>query len=323
MSKYNSFLENNILTIIHRFIDNNNKINILEIGSENGLETLFLSDLLLNHSESKLYCINKYNNIYLENIKKSKNYSKIKLLTKINNLNFDFIYINNNNLIEYFKYLNLGGLLYINNPINNIFNKTLNLLYNDNNNYLFKKIDIFKLIIPIINNDIYYLGLYTESDKIIKNYDSYFYKKYINKNIKNMLEIGFHNESNLKLWLTYLPNCFIYGLNLNTSFEKPYLKIIKGSQSNENDLNNLINIIEYNKLDLIIDDGTYIPEDQIGTFIKLFPTILKNKGIYIIKNIQNNYIINLIHIFNNFYNFYNYKIFKITYNQNCIIIIKK
>jgi len=309
-----------ISNILTKFINNNNKINILEIGSENGLETVFLSELLLNHPESKLYCINKCEDFFLENIKKSKNYSKIILLNKINQLNFnffdffDFMYINNNNLIEYFKYLNLGGIIYINNHINYRFSKTLSLLYNDNNNYLFKKKDTFKLIIPKKNNNNYYL-----SDKIIENHYHKFYEKYIDKNIKNMLEIGIHNDSSLKLWLAYLPQCFIYGLNTNITLEKSYFKIIKGDQSNENDLKNLINIIEYNKLDLIIDDGTHIPEDQIFTFFKLFPTILKSEGIYIIENIKNNYIMNLINIFNNFIN---NLILTITFSQNCIIIKK-
>lgn len=84
----------------------------LEIGSFEGFSSNWILNNLLTHSESKLYCIDhwlykgeKNNNPYktfLQNISEHKKKVKIfkdyssKILRKLNNVQFDFIYIDAN-----------------------------------------------------------------------------------------------------------------------------------------------------------------------------------------------------------------------------------
>lgn len=123
---------------LFKFIDLNQKLTILEVGNFEGLSSCFFSDNYLNHDESKLYCVDPFyitgtvdgitsqcidentEKIFIENIKRSKNYSKINKIKKTsddffldNNIIFDIIYLDGCHEPEYIK-----------NDINNIFKFT-------------------------------------------------------------------------------------------------------------------------------------------------------------------------------------------------------
>jgi hypothetical protein len=104
-----------------------------------------------------------------------------------------------------------------------------------------------------------------------------------------MLEIGIDSGASLSMWLKYLSNCFIWGMDINIEKQGERFHIIQGDQSNISDLNKIISTIQPNNLDLIIDDGSHIPEHQILSFIHLFDKLLKNGGIYIIEDIETSY----------------------------------
>jgi hypothetical protein len=206
------------------------------------------------------------------------------------------------------------------------------------------------------------IGEKVNTDKITHHGYNRFYEKYIDVNITKMLEIGIDNGCSLQLWLNYLPKCYIYGMDIGKEYSGDRYKIIKGDQSNINHLNYLINEIGNNELDLIIDDGSHIPEHQILTFNTFFDKLLKNGGIYIIEDIETSYWIkgglygyktkyghnhklNLINVFQNVLHLINREfintnninniisefipmhiidsISTITFGQNCIIIQKK
>jgi hypothetical protein len=106
-----------------------------------------------------------------------------------------------------------------------------------------------------------------------------------------MLEIGVENKYSINLWLEYFPNAFIYGLDINVSEEGDKYKIFKADQSNELELLNVASSIRsslHNKLFLIVDDGSHIPEHQILSF-NLFFDLLLPGGTYIIEDIETSY----------------------------------
>ncbi len=83
---YNSELKHNILNILNP----KEKLNILEIGSYEGCSSCFFSDFLLEHYDSKLICVDPFDendavtpvsnhtkNIFYSNILKSKNIQKV------------------------------------------------------------------------------------------------------------------------------------------------------------------------------------------------------------------------------------------------------
>lgn len=132
------------------------------------------------------------------------------------------------------------------------------------------------------------IGNKVNTDKITHHGYDRFYPDYIRRDIKKILEIGVQGYNSINLWLNYCPNAFVYGFDINTELNNEQrVKVIKGDQSNENDLNNLINNIE-NDIDVILDDGSHYPTHQILTFVKLFPLVI-NGGVYIIEDIETSY----------------------------------
>lgn len=141
------------------------------------------------------------------------------------------------------------------------------------------------------------LGNKYNTDKITRHGYDRFYPDYIKRDIKKILEIGIENYKSVSLWLDYCPNVFVYGLDITTQLDKERVKVIKGDQSNYNDLENLITITGDN-IDVILDDGSHYPPDQLFSFIKLFPFIIEG-GIYIIEDIETSYWKHNLLLYNN------------------------
>lgn len=128
-------------------------------------------------------------------------------------------------------------------------------------------------------------------------YERYF-SKYRGKNI-NLLEIGVGYGGSLKMWKYYFckinPNAKvnIYAIDKKErckSFEEDGIKIFIGSQSDREFLKKLKN--EIPKLDILIDDGGHIPEEQIITFEEMFEHV-KDGGLYFCEDIYTSYWDNL------------------------------
>lgn len=120
------------------------------------------------------------------------------------------------------------------------------------------------------------------------------FKKFKFKKIK-LLEIGVGGYENpnvggnsLRMWKSYFPFAKIFSFDI---YEKSFLqehriKIFKGSQVDENFLNDLMKLV--GEPTIIIDDGSHINEHVIKTFEILFPK-LKLGGIYVIEDTQTSY----------------------------------
>jgi len=180
------FLNSEIRKNIIKHININNKINFLEIGCYEGLSSCFFSDIIINHNDSTLDCVDPFyksgsakgittqhvseltKDIFLSNISKSKNFKKIKFYNTTsddfflnNNKKYDFIYIDGCHNIEFikrdfinsFKVLNLNGIIWMddylggnNNDIKNTIDNLI-LEYNDKIKIIHKNYQIaFKKI---------------------------------------------------------------------------------------------------------------------------------------------------------------------------------
>ena len=135
----------------------------------------------------------------------------------------------------------------------------------------------------------------------------------------------------------------MFGLDIQREIFNEDVKIFKGDQSNINDLINVVNQIP--KCDIIIDDGSHVPEHQLKTFYYLFENLLKDGGTYVIEDVECSYWkpsdkiygyetghLNLIdyftklnHMVNSDYNLIDnpLKIKQIIYSSNSITIEKK
>lgn len=117
----------------------------------------------------------------------------------------------------------------------------------------------------------------------------HFFSNFRDKKI-NVLEIGVQNGGSLKMWKEYFKNAKIYGLDIDPSCQKfgnKNTRIFIGDQSNLNFLNETAKII--GELDIIIDDGSHIMQDQIISLQTLFP-YLQEGGIYLIEDLHTSYL---------------------------------
>lgn len=168
------------------------------------------------------------------------------------------------------------------------------------------------------------------------------FDKFKNQDI-NLFEIGVDQEKSLKIWKEFYPNCNVFGLDIQLEISNNDVRVFKGDQSNINDLINVVNQIP--KCDIIIDDGSHVPEHQLKSFYYLFENLLKDGGTYVIENIECSYWkpsdqiygygtgnLNLIdyftklnHMVNGDYNLIDnpLKIKQIIYSSNSITIEKK
>jgi hypothetical protein len=201
------------------------------------------------------------------------------------------------------------------------------------------------------NKTLYDLGIKYQNDKVTYHRYDLIYSKFLseiqNKNI-SMLEIGLGTYQDgtgysRNMWKEYFPNSTVHVMDIHYGFEDEIGIVVKGDQSNLNDLRNVGNIC--GQLDLVVDDGSHHPEHQIKTFEFLFKNNLKCGGIYIIEDIECSYwnpqstvygyetgylnildyFMKLTHEVNFLYSQKpnNFQISQITFAKNCIIIRKQ
>jgi hypothetical protein len=159
----------------------------------------------------------------------------------------------------------------------------------ENRNVPFDWPDNFRLKIPGHN----YFKIYSEY------FESLRYERI------NILEIGMgnypSNGNSIRLWLDFFPNAQItvidlYQSNFNCNFEfdKSRVRMHVVDQSSVEDLERFISELGEAKFDFIIDDGSHQAAHQILSLYSLFPSILKDNGVYFIEDIHDSEFINYL-----------------------------
>jgi hypothetical protein len=119
----------------------------------------------------------------------------------------------------------------------------------------------------------------------------------------NILEIGMgnypSNGNSMRLWLEFFPNAKItvldmYPINFNCNFEFDRSRVTMhvADQSSEEELRRFTDGLEGGKFDFIIDDGSHQANHQILSLYTLFPSVLKDNGVYFIEDIHDSEFIN-------------------------------
>ena len=195
------------------------------------------------------------------------------------------------------------------------------------------------------------LGEKYQTDKTLHHGYHYFYPRFLEplrNETFNMLEIGLgsfqdNTGNSPKLWKEYFPNVNVFVMDIDYEYQDEYGTIIRGDQSNIDDVVKVANIV--NTAKFIIDDGSHHSEHQLLTFTHLFQHLLEPGGVYIIEDIECSYwkptediygyktgYLNIIDYFTKYQHELNSEfhdgrntlgISTIAYGQNCIIITKQ
>lgn len=119
-------------------------------------------------------------------------------------------------------------------------------------------------------------------------YEQYF-NKFVGKPI-TMIEIGVLNGGSLELWREYFgPNIRLIGIDCNSECIQynDIAEIYIGDQADTNFWDDILSNID--NVDIVLDDGGHLNQQQIVTFEKLFPKLNYN-GVYICEDTHTSYM---------------------------------
>lgn len=149
------------------------------------------------------------------------------------------------------------------------------------------------------------LGLKYGTDKIGKhNYLPVYYDLFHNQSkrrkVKKVLEIGVAEGAGLFMFRDFFPNATIYGAEIDQKRVdalqgKERIEVYKCDQTNPEDLVNLFVKIRLD-IDLVIDDGSHKPQDQVYTCLSVLPSLDKG-AIYVIEDVADESIVKEIEKF--------------------------
>lgn len=194
--------------------------------------------------------------------------SKIKI---ISNRSFNWSkYDDNNYIFHAYAYGNIK-----NRTLDKVYNKIFNIeeVYNYNSlSSLAEK---------------YYTDKHYGHDYFNKVYQKYFEK--IKESAKKIVELGVHEGQSINIWREYFKNAKIIGIDCDISradidnFDRVVLLSINIGYDNNNQF---IDFCNNNKdIDLFIDDGSHIMEDQQVVFAESFKSLSKG-GMYVLEDLH-------------------------------------
>jgi 2-polyprenyl-3-methyl-5-hydroxy-6-metoxy-1,4-benzoquinol methylase len=127
----------------------------------------------------------------------------------------------------------------------------------------------------------------TDKDTIhsyIETYEKIFAP--LRNNAKNILEIGIYSGAFLEILADYFENAQIYGIDIdlgNLRYGKDHPRIhINEMNGTDPDSTKKLGVASF---DLVIEDGSHIPDEQVATFRNYAP-LINLGGIYIIEDID-------------------------------------
>lgn len=143
------------------------------------------------------------------------------------------------------------------------------------------------------------LGIKYGTDKIGKhNYLPVYYDLFHNQSkrrkVKKVLEIGVAEGAGLFMFRDFFTNATIYGAEIDQKRVdalqgKDRIEVFKCDQTSNEDLISLFRKIRLD-IDLIIDDGSHKPQDQVFTCLSILPSLDKG-AIYVIEDVADESIV--------------------------------
>jgi hypothetical protein len=112
------------------------------------------------------------------------------------------------------------------------------------------------------------------------------FQKFVGREI-NVLEIGIYGGGSLGMWQNYFGSrCRIFGVDIEPEckiYESDRISVSIGDQADRGFWRTFLKTTP--SMDIIIDDGGHLPDQQIATFEELFPS-MKSGGVYLCEDIH-------------------------------------
>jgi hypothetical protein len=112
------------------------------------------------------------------------------------------------------------------------------------------------------------------------------FNKFVGREV-HIVEIGVFSGGSLDMWHSYFgPKCRVYGVDIEPacrSYEKPGTRVFIGDQADRTFWRNFRH--EVPTVDILLDDGGHMPEQQIITLEDMLPH-LRPGGIYLCEDVQ-------------------------------------
>jgi hypothetical protein len=105
-----------------------------------------------------------------------------------------------------------------------------------------------------------------------------------------ILELGILHGESLKLWRAWFPDAYIVGVDINpecVQYASLTNRIFIGDQSDQQLLARIINETG-GRFDLVIDDASHIPWQQVASFNTLWPQAVAPWGVYVVEDCGSN-----------------------------------
>ena len=143
----------------------------------------------------------------------------------------------------------------------------------------------------ISRDDIKLAGDLSGTDKVTHHGYERFYSDFLNRyKISNqILEIGYGEGKSIKFWKKIFPNSFLNIIDKDKTEIGNGYRVLKCDQSSLKDLKEIKKELESQPIDLIVDDGSHVPEHIILTFNIFFKYLLNENCVYIIEDTETSY----------------------------------
>ena len=117
-------------------------------------------------------------------------------------------------------------------------------------------------------------------------YDELFHRFRFQKDLI-VLEIGSRDGGSLLMWRDYFgPGAKVHSIEINPEayvFNDERTRVFIGSQNNRTFLKEVVKAL--GKVDIVIDDASHVPADQLISFDELYPTLMKRESVYLIEDV--------------------------------------
>lgn len=103
--------------------------------------------------------------------------------------------------------------------------------------------------------------------------------------VRKVLEIGVAEGAGVRMFRDFFPKAMIYGAEIEEKrvIHEERIEVFECDQSKPDDLIKLLSNTGFD-LDIVIDDGSHKPKDQIITALTILP-LLKKESLYIIEDV--------------------------------------